>query len=625
MDTSVKSKDASNETKKKNKSKFRMPSALTIIIGVVFFVTILTWNTQAANKAYSPEGNGWADGSLAAWQNQILFDAMIGTPNKLVEYVLIDDYGNNFVFSIEYDPTGFTGVFDETTFFLNAKYDGESINDLEAINHLIDIYGLEGYFDVDLQLFITDYSVPWTISNYSDGSSSMFGLLDSFKAMMGGYFMAIDVALYIIGIYALVLLLMQTNTLRDGVSSLVKGLGDKEILLVPILFVLFSLGGTLFGMQEETIGLLPIIVPVLVLAGFDAPTGLLVAVVGTTSGIASSVLDPFSIGVMAAGLGTGIGTGILERLLLFFVITSVTCSLVTLYAARVKKNNDKSIDSASIEKNKEWAKESIGDINDLETMTRSQKAALSIFGITFLWMIISLMPWTTWFPTLNDSEGWKFLSAIFYGQVLLGEWYFIELSIMFLAIILIVGKIFKYSNTKIFNVIKTSTIEMFGVITIIAFSRSISVILQSTGLTYGIIYSVIDPNTLSNVGVIPFTLLWLMILTLIAFFIPSTSGLAGITAPIIGGVITAASGGSEEHTKLLIVGILMIYPLAQGCVNMFSPTTGIVIVQSDISRVSYSKSLPILGGFAGITMGLGIITSLIILSAEATIQGVQIF
>ncbi len=582
--------DNNGQPVKKKRFKLKMPSALAIIIGVVIFATILTWIPHASGKAtelLDADGNiVYASGTLGAWQNWIIWNA-VGTGD----------------FSLD---------------SLSA------INEADA-NEAAAIFGLEGYWDTELGYFVTDYSVPWSISGYSTGEFSRFGLFDSIKAMVGGYWMAWDVAFYIIGMYAIVLLLMKTNTLKDGVASLVKGLGGREILLVPILFTLFSLGGTLFGMQEETLGLIPIIIPVLIVAGFDAPTGLLVAVVGTTSGIASSVLDPFSIGVMAAGLNTGIGTGILERLILFIVITSVTCTMVTLYAIKARKKPEKSIDPDAIEANKIWAEEQIGDINELETMTKQQKWALSLFALAFIWMIFSLMPWTTWFPGLYDASWWTVFSSFFYGQVLLGEWYFVELGIMFLIFIVAIGKIFKYSNGQIAGVIKESAIDMFGVITIIAFSRSISVILQSSGLTYGMIYGMVDPAKLEGIGILTFALIWLGVLTLMAFFIPSTSGLAGITAPIIGGIITTAAGGGEEHTRLMIVAILMIYPLAQGCVNMFSPTTGIVVVQSEVARVNYGKALPMLALCAGVTMVLGIITSILVIGGESLAAGIPLF
>ncbi|BDU67779.1 MAG: hypothetical protein TYPL_4320 [Candidatus Tyloplasma litorale] len=573
------------ETKQnKKKKKLKMPSALAIIVGVVIFAAVLTWIPHGAGDAteITIGDTVYQAGSLGAWQNWIIYNSLSST------------YGN-------------LGEFSSGDWIANF--------DTNEVQPIIDSYGLEGEWEPDVG-FITDTSVPWTLSPYADGTTAMFGIFDTLKAMLGGYFMAWDVAFYLVGIYAVVLLLMETHTLRDGVSSLVKGLGGKELLLIPILFILFSLGGTLFGMQEETLGLIPVIVPVLILAGFDAATGMMLAILGTTTGIAASVLDPFSIGVMAAGLDVGIGTAVAERLLLFIIYTAVGTAFVTWYGARVRKNNQKSMDVENIEKNKKWAEEHIGDIHELEVMSKSQKWSLGIFGMIFAWMIFSLMPWTEWFPNLADSQGWLIFSSIFYGKVLLGEWYFVELAILFFVGAFIIGKLFKYESKRIVLIFWQALKEMFGVITIISFSRATSIILTSSGLTYGMIYSMVDIDHLQQVGIIPFALIWLFIFTLMSFFIPSTSGLAGVTAPIIGGVISATGEPGAPHTQLMIVSILMVYPLAQGCVNAFSPTTGLVVVQAEQSKVGFGKALPWLAGYAGMIFVVGIISIVSLLAIE---------
>ncbi len=570
----------------KKKFKLKMPSALAIIIGVVVFVTMLSWIPHAAGKAdaITVDGVTYAAGSLGAWQNWIIWN----------------DNGGQAVLGDFNSDAWFTLVTPEAAAETAANY------------------GLDGYW-AETGGFVTETSMPWTMAGYADGSSAMFGLLDVPKALLGGYFNAMDVAFYLIGIYAIVLLLMETETLKNGVGSLVKGLGNREILLVPILFVLFSLGGTLFGMQEETLGLLPIIVPVLIIAGFDGVTGMLVAVLGTTTGIAASVLDPFSVGVMAAGLGTGIGTAIAERMILFCVYTTIGAVFVTWYGSRVRKNEEKSADVDSLESNKVWANEHIGDINELDTMSGKQKGAMWIFAIVFGWMVFSLMPWTTWFPELGSAQIWVTFSSLFYGHVLLGEWYFVELGILFLLAAFAIAKIFNMSGSKFWGTVWLSAKDMFGVITIISFSRATASILSTTGLTYGMIYSVVNIDKMSSGDVNPiiFAIVWLFIFTGMAFFIPSTSGLAGVTAPLAGGVIGTVG---DPHSKaLMTVGILMVYPLAQGCVNMFSPTTGLVVVQAEQSKVSYGKVLPLLAGYAATIFVVGIICTALILGGEMAV------
>ncbi len=583
MTTEIKTTKPS-EQKEKKKFKFKMPGALMIIFIVIIFVALVSWIPHSHGDAleitisHDGESITYQSGSLGAWQNWIIWNSATSAG-----YVTEPSFINVSSWASQLEASG----------------KAEEIINNNGLDY--SLWTSDGY--------IASASVPWTLGAYAGGTENMFGFFDTFKAIFGGYFMAWDVALYLIGIYAVVVILQETETLKAGVGSLVKGLNGREILLVPILFLLFSLGGTLFGMQEETLGLLPIIVPVFILAGYDAALGMMVVVIGTTTGIAASVLDPFSVGVMAQGLGEGIGTALLERLLMFIAFTIMGASFCTWYAMRIKKDPNKSAVSDSKEENQKWAEETIGNVNDLKTMTRAQKAALIVFGLVFGWMIFTIMPWIDWFPGLETNPGWIFFSHMFIGGNLIGWWYFVELSIVFIGAAALIGSFFGYGPGKLLGVFKTSFLDMFGVISVIAFSRAISAIMAGTGLTYGLVYGM-GAGNLSGDHVIPFTIVWLFIFTLMAFFIPSTSGLAGVTAPIAGGVITAS--GSHQ---IMIVGILMAYPLAQGCVNMFTPT-GTAVVQAQQSNVSYSKILPWIGGYACALLIIGAFLISIILGLE---------
>ncbi|NQX83087.1 MAG: hypothetical protein HRS50_00010 [Mycoplasmataceae bacterium] len=605
-------KKTNNKNEKKRRFKFpKLPSALTIIIGVVVFAAILTWIPHGS----TPDGTT-IDGSLASWNEWILNNA-IKSGGTFV-FTIGSGTANATVYSFEILADSFQNyeeLIDRGGFILTVISGPGSlanISGLRATNEIINIFGLDALINED-QILVTHIDLPWTLKMFEDGTFSQFGLLDTARALIGGYWAAFDVALYLIGIFAIVELLTRTGTLKAGVGSLVKGLNNKEIILLPILFLLFSLGGTLFGMQEETLGLLPIIVPVIILAGFDAPSGMMVAALGTTTGIASSVLDPFSVGVMADGLGYGIGVGIFQRLILFVIYTSFGMMFITWYGLRVQKNKNKSIDKSEISNNQIWAKKEIGDITNLESMTGKQTTALVIFGFVFGWMIFSLMPWITWFPELAFNEGWNIFSHIFYGDILLGNWYFIELAILFFLAAILIGAIFKIESKEMINVFWTSLREMFGVITIISFSRATSMILTLSGLTYGMIYGMINIEQLNSISPLSFMLIWAPIFLVMAIFIPSTSGLAGITAPIIGGVVSASGPTNDPHTLLLASGILMIYPLAQGVINMFSPSTGIIVVQAEQSKVNFGKIMPLLIIYAVMILGIGIISSSLIM------------
>ncbi len=572
-----------NNDDKNSRKKFKLPSALSIILGVVVFAILVTWITYLVSGGDSSWYTLQEGKQLSTNFNE--FKTFVEDPNN---YIIVGNFidGNSFLSSYFSD----TGSSFELLITNETEWNDSAI------------YGI--IVDYNNNLLVADEWFNFADSNWFVSNNGMYGLLDLITVSIAGMFSSASVVLYVFTIGALVEVLLVTGTLESGVSSLVKGLKNKEIVLVPTLFILFSLGGTLFGMQEETLGLIPIIIPVLILAGFDASLGYLVVVLGTTTGIASSVLDPFSIGVMADGIGTGISTGIAVRTSLFFIYTIIGSIFVTWYALRVRKDPSKSSDSLErIEENKIWAHEVIGDVEHANTLDKKQKWALIIFGVTFGWMVFSLLPFGTWIDGLNSSQGWIVFSSVFFNNVLIGEWYFIQLSILFIFVIILISKIFNISNKDILSNSWRATKGLFGVALILIFSRTVSIILSYSGSAETIVNSVFSGVDGGNPVLLSLSLLPLFLV--MAIFIPSTSGLAGITAPIIYPIINQISEGQRVVAE---IGILAVYPLAQGVINMFSPTTGLVITQAEASRTEYGSVVKWSAGYALTILIVGVIS-----------------
>ena len=226
--------------------------------------------------------------------------------------------------------------------------------------------------------------------------------------------------------------------------------------------------------------------------------------------------------------------------------------------------------------------------------------------MVFIWMIFTILPWTSWIPSLGDSEGWSIVSSFFFRNVLFGEWYFMQFTILFTITTIVIAKMFRYNTKQTFDVFKTAVNDMMGVAIVLIFTRIISTVLTYSGLTIQMVNTLFPSGGEEN----PFMLLVIILplFLLLAIFIPSTSGLAAITGPIIGEIINT----STSNTLLLTI-VLMVYPLAQGVINMCSPTTGLILVQAETSKVNFSKSLPYLCAYAGtiLIVGLAIILTII--------------
>ncbi len=459
----------------------------------------------------------------------------------------------------------------------------------------------------------------WNSDYYLGDSEGRYGILNIPFILLAGFFNAANVILFLFCIGAFVEVMLYSGALEAGTSSLVKKLEGKELLLIPTLFTLFCIGGTTFGMQEESLGLIPLIVPFLVLAGFDTMTGLLVIVVGTTSGIAASVLDPFSIGVMASSLSIEtvdenaitIGTGIVIRIVMFIVFLITGAIFCTWYANRARKGKDFVAEPEMFEKNKAWAHQMLGESHAGHScLNKRQAIGLGIFGFTFVIMVFSILPWTTWFEGLKTNQGWAIFSSFFFAGRLFGEWYFVQLAFLFLISAIILGYVFglkqRETNLAMFNGMKgTVKVSM-----ILIFSRSIALVLTYSGLTTAMIammFSGAGGNGFSLFG-----LAWILfpVFSFLAIFIPSTSGLAAITGPLIAPIIWKLASTADDQVAMfgIYATIVMVtYPLAQGTINMFMPTTGIVVAEAEVAKVGFGKAFPILMGTAFATMLLGML------------------
>ncbi len=587
--------DVNNQEKSKS-SKFKIPSALTIIVGVSFVAIFITWIVAI----FEPE-NSWY-----FWQEMKMIPDNYSDLNSFVTNP--DNYNVVTIFlSKNSDLKPF--FIDKDNYYVISEITNQDEFVSSVLYDRIQNYN-EG-------LFVANKWYNFGNSNWFVSDDGLYGIGDIAKSFIAGVFDAFGLIFFIIAIGAIIEVLMETEVLKSLVNSMIKGMNNKRLMLIPSLFVLFSLWGTIMGTQEATLALMPIIVPALIVAGFDSATGFLVILVGCTTGIAASILEPFALGTLAAEFNSiwndpsvtadvggtiGIGTGILLRIVLFIVYTAIGCLFVTWYGNKVLKNGDSIELKEMIEENKVWAQKSFGE-QEHKTLNKKQKLSLLYVGLVLVWMVFALLPWSNWISGLDDSKGWSTFSHMFFFNSLLGHWTFVQLGLLFGFGWFLCAKTFNYKNDQMLNNWKNSLKTFKVVAYILIFSRVTSIILTYSGSAdylatnlFGTLSEGLSAGLLS-LSVFPFYVL-------MAMFIPSMSGLAGITAPIIAPIVKGY--GSQSAMLPAIIGILALYPLAQGLVNMTSPTTGLVVAQAEASRTNYARTLPMLLTYAGVIAIVGV-------------------
>lgn len=396
-----------------------------------------------------------------------------------------------------------------------------------------------------------------------------------FMSPFNGFKDAVDVCVFVLLLGGFLGIVTKTGALDAGISALVKKLKGKEIILIPILMFLFSVGGTTYGMAEETIAFYVLICGTMVAAGFDSMVGATTILLGAGVGVLGSTVNPFA---------TGVAIDTLEKLnipidnskvmILGLVLWLTSYLIATWYVMRYAKKVQS--DKGSIflsEQEKEWMHKEFGHVNFEENKFNSKhKITLIIFAFSFLVMIISLISWNDYNITFFDS--W----TAWLTGVPFGSWYFGELAVWFTFMGIIIAIVNRFSEKDTVDTFIAGAGDLLSVVLIIALSRGVTVVMQATLLDKFILIQA--SNILQGLQAVIFAPISYLVYMLLSFLIPSTSGLAAVSLPIMGPLTSALKYSPEV--------MIMIFSAACGLINLITPTSGVVMGGLAAARVEFS-------------------------------------
>ena len=378
------------------------------------------------------------------------------------------------------------------------------------------------------------------------------------RAPLEGFYEAIEVAVFILMVGGFLGVMGKTGAVDAGIAAIVGKLGHRGGVLIPILMCAWALGGTTFGMSEETIAFYPLLLPVMVAAGYDTVTAVSVILLGAGAGVLGSTVNPFATGIAAGFAGVSMGQGIGLRLLLLGICLVLSIGYVLFYGQRVHKDPSLSLVAAQREENlRHFALKN----QEKTVLTKSQKLALWLFGGTFLVMIYGVIPFSDMGLTAIPTLGW----------------WFPELSALFWVAAVLTGLLCGVGEKDIVSGFVAGAADLLGVAFIIGISRGITVIMNQGKITDTILYW--GERALSEAGGVGFILLSFGIFVLLSFLIPSSSGLATLSMPIMAPL--------AEMTGVSRALLVTAYQSASGLVNLITPTSAVVMGALAIGRVSY--------------------------------------
>lgn len=396
---------------------------------------------------------------------------------------------------------------------------------------------------------------------------------DILMAPILGFADAIDVCIFVIVLGGFLAIVAKTEALETGIKVLVQKLKGKETILIPILMFIFSIGGTTYGMLEETVGFYALLSATMVAAGMDTLVASSIVLLGAGSGVLGSTINPFAVGAAVSALPDGMevnqGTIIALGVILWLTTYAISTYFVMKYAKKVQKDKGSTILSLQ---EQDAMKKTYGKEKNLNAkLTGTQKLTLYLFGLTFAIMVIGFIPWGDFGIDFFDFTG------LLTGSPL-GLWYFNESTLWFLLMSIIISFINGYKEHEFIDTFIEGTKDMMSVVLIIAVARGASVLMQTTHLDNYIIYNASE--ALRNVPATIFGPLNYLLHVGLSVLVPSSSGLATLSTPIMG-PLAANLGYSVETT-------IMTFVAANGLVNLITPTCGAIMGGLALAKVDYT-------------------------------------
>ncbi|ELY2736959.1 YfcC family protein [Cronobacter dublinensis] len=363
---------------------------------------------------------------------------------------------------------------------------------------------------------------------------------------------AIDVALFVLIIGGFLGVVNKTGAIDAGIERVTERLRGKEEWMIPILMALFAAGGTIYGMAEESLPFYTLLVPVMMAAGFDPLVAAATVLLGAGIGTLGSTINPFATVIAANAAGIPFTSGIGLRVALLAIGWVICVLWVMRYARRVRQDPSSSLVADLMETNRAHF---LGNRSgDSIPFTVTRKIILVIFAASFAVMI--------------------------YGVAVRG-WWMGEISGVFLAAAIITGVVARMSEEAFTSTFIDGARDLLGVALIIGIARGIVVVMDNGMITHTILHSAENLVTGLSTTVFITVTYWLEVL--LSFLVPSSSGLAVLTMPIMAPLADFAHVGRDL--------VVTAYQSASGIVNLITPTSAVVMGGLAIARVPYVRYL----------------------------------
>ena len=355
-----------------------------------------------------------------------------------------------------------------------------------------------------------------------------------FSAVYHGFVKQAGIIIFILVVGGAFWLLNATGAVTAGISRFIARVGRRDKWVLVSITVLFSLAGAVFGMSEETIPFVGIVVPLVVSMGYDALMGMLIVYVASNIGFSAAFLNPFTVGIAQDMAGLPLFSGMGYRVFCWAVLTALTALFVVFYAHKTRKAPAEAV---RLEET---------------PMTVRQRWVLVVLLLTVIALIVGVTVW---------------------------EWYLPEITALFLGMGIVCGVIAGFGANRIAEEFLAGANDILSAALVVGFASGIIVILQDGHVVDSLLHGM--QEGLDGTGPVASLSAMYGIQALINFLIPSATAKAAITIPIMAPFADMV-GVSRQ-------AMVLAFQFGDGFTNMVTPTSGVLIAALAMARIPYAK------------------------------------
>lgn len=382
---------------------------------------------------------------------------------------------------------------------------------------------------------------------YHTVESNPTGFFGVFEAIHKGMEQGAGIIFFILIVGGAFGILQSTKAIEVGLSRVAYKMGGKEMLIIPVVMTVFALGGATFGMAEETIPFILILVPLALKLGFDSLVGVAMVLVGVYAGFTAAFLNPFTVGVAQGIAELPLFSGLGYRIVVWAVFVAVSIAYVMIYARKVKKDPERSI-MYEFDQKREFEDEK----TDVERLTARQAIIIAVLGLTMIGLAVGVM---------------------FF------DWYITELAGLFFLMGIVMGIIGKKSINQMSNAFVRGSQELIVGALVVGFAYGILVVLEESLTIDTILYFISNlvsqlPTSLTAIGMF-------VTQNFMNFIVTSGSGQAALTMPIM----TPLADLTEVSRQTAVLA----FQFGDGITNILTPTGSVLMASLALAKIEWTK------------------------------------